>query len=175
MAKRPPRHLCPTSLIISKPFTLHNTGTRYERALNHVMACSSSPNEQYKNMDGRCWGELAMVLVSVCLFVGYHIWMYYLQLRLRPHKSTWFNVYRTAGLTRLLWTHAILSDEKDAITGVQTLRNAIMVCALFATASAYVGGRALPSILFDPTWRNTLEAIAVRRQQSPCTSSLYAF
>ena len=55
----------------------------------------------------------------------------------------------------------MISDEKEAITGVQTLRNAIMVCALLATASAYVGGRALPSILFDPEWRASLDKIAV--------------
>ena len=56
----------------------------------------------------------------------------------------------------------MISDEKEAITGVQTLRNAIMVCALLATASAYVGGRALPAILFDPSWRESLDSIAVR-------------
>lgn len=60
-----------------------------------------------------------------------------------------------------MWTHAMIADEKEAITGVQTLRNAIMVCAMLATASAYVGGRALPSILFDPSWRDTLDSIAV--------------
>ena len=36
-----------------------------------------------------------------------------------------------------------------------------MVCALLATASAYVGGRALPAILFDPSWRESLDSIAV--------------
>ena len=113
-------------------------------------------------MDGRDWGELALVLLSLSLFVGYHAWLYILPLQLWPRrKSKWFNVYETAGLTRLLWTHAMVSDEKEAITGVQTLRNAIMVCALLATASAYVGGRALPNILFDPTWRSTLNSIAV--------------
>lgn len=108
-------------------------------------------------------GELVMLILSITLFVGYHVWLYALQGILKKrNKSSWFNVYETAALTRLLWTHAMIADEKEAITGVQTLRNAIMVCAMLATASAYVGGRALPSILFDPGWRDTLDKIAVR-------------
>jgi len=112
-------------------------------------------------MDSRDAGELSLLLLSVFIFVGYHFWLYYLQNTvLRRNKSKWFNVFETAGLTRLLWTHAMIADEKEAITGVQTLRNAIMVCAMLATASAYVGGRALPSILFDSAWRDTLNKIA---------------
>lgn len=117
-------------------------------------------------MDGRDAGELAIVIFCGVLFVGYHLWLYLLRKLLRGRaglrSSKYFNVYETAGLTRLLWTHAMISDEKEAITGVQTLRNAIMVCALLATASAYVGGRALPAILFDPSWRESLDSIAVR-------------
>lgn len=114
-------------------------------------------------MDGRDAGELAIVILSASLFLSYHGWLYILKCRLRKtSKPRWFNVYETAGLTRLLWTHAMISDEKEAITGVQTLRNAIMVCALLATASAYVGGRALPAILFDPAWRESLDQVAVR-------------
>lgn len=113
-------------------------------------------------MDHRDAGELAIVVFCLSVFLGYHFWLYCLRgLRRRRTSSKWFNVYETAGLTRLLWTHAMISDEKEAITGVQTLRNAIMVCALLATASAYVGGRALPSILFDPEWRASLDKIAV--------------
>lgn len=113
-------------------------------------------------MDTRDGGELAIVLFCLTLFLGYHFWIYLLRGLLRGRvASKWFNVYETAGLTRLLWTHAMISDEKEAITGVQTLRNAIMVCALLATASAYVGGRALPSMLFDPEWRESLDRIAV--------------
>ena len=112
--------------------------------------------------------ELIIVIISLCLFIGYHIWLYLLQgFFCIRRRSKWFNVYETAGLTRLLWTHAILSDDKEAITGVQTLRNAIMVCAMLATASAYVGGRALPSILFDPDWRSTLDNIAVSLSCEP--------
>ncbi len=122
-------------------------------------------------MDSRDIGELAIVVFCCVVFVGYHLWLYLLRrlLRSRSRSSTkWFNVYETAGLTRLLWTHAMISDEKEAITGVQTLRNAIMVCALLATASAYVGGRALPAILFDPSWRESLDSIAVSpRADSP--------
>jgi hypothetical protein len=112
-------------------------------------------------MDWRDAGELVLVVLSITIFVGYHVWLYALQgILQKRNKSSWFNVYKTADLSRLLWTHAMVSDEKEAITGVQTLRNAIMVCAMLATASAYVGGRALPSMLFDASWRDTLEKIA---------------
>lgn len=129
-----------------------------------MLACPSSRERYFVRvlMEKRDWGELCLVVLSLALFVGYHVFMYVFQSRLWAlKKSNWFNVYETAGMTRLLWTHAIVSDDKDAITGVQTLRNAIMVCALLATASAYLGGRALPSILFDPSWKGTLDGIAV--------------
>ena len=81
-----------------------------------------------------------------------------------PLTCRMFNVVELSKISRLLWTHSLLRNENDAITGVQTLRNAIMVsslsicakwlqaaaakaagfillqvCALLATASAYVG------------------------------------
>ena len=53
-------------------------------------------------------------------------------------------------------------EEKDAITGVQTLRNALMVVALTSQAAAYIGARALPDLLFNPAYAERLHQLPVR-------------
>ena len=42
------------------------------------------------------------------------------------------------------------------------LRNTLMACTLFATASAYIGARALPTALLDEEWSETLFSLGVR-------------
>ena len=63
-------------------------------------------------------------------------------------------------------------QESDAITAVQTLRNAIMVVALMSQAAAYIGARALPDVLLSSDYRTRLAELAVRRLLSIAQMSL---
>ncbi len=47
------------------------------------------------------------------------------------------------------------------------LRNTLMACTLFATASAYIGARALPTALLDTEYSDALFRLGV----SPCVPS----
>ena len=64
--------------------------------------------------------------------------------------------------TRVIWVHGLALEEKDAVTGVQTLRNALMVVALTSQAAAYIGARALPDLLFNPDYQERLHQLPVR-------------
>ena len=61
--------------------------------------------------------------------------------------------------------HGVALEEKDAVTGVQTLRNALMVVALTSQAAAYIGARALPDLLFNPDYQERLHQLPVRADQ----------
>lgn len=54
------------------------------------------------------------------------------------------------------------SEEKDAITAVQTLRNALMVVALMSQAAAYIGARALPDVLLNSDYSEKLLTLGVQ-------------
>ncbi|KAK9839280.1 hypothetical protein WJX81_005578 [Elliptochloris bilobata] len=60
---------------------------------------------------------------------------------------------------RRVWTRAIADNDKDTVTGVQTLRNSIMSVSLFTVACGYIGARALPEILLDRAWTERLNNI----------------
>ncbi|KAL0022035.1 hypothetical protein WJX77_008232 [Trebouxia sp. C0004] len=51
---------------------------------------------------------------------------------------------------RQVWTRAICADDKDVITGVQTIRNSLTTVTLFTVAAGYIGARAIPEILLTP-------------------------
>lgn len=60
---------------------------------------------------------------------------------------------------RRLWTRAIAENDKETVTGVQTLRNSIMSVSLFTVACGYIGARALPEILLDKAWTERINNI----------------
>ncbi|CAL5221187.1 g3334 [Coccomyxa viridis] len=66
---------------------------------------------------------------------------------------------RAARNARRVWARSILSDDKETITGVQTLRNSIMAVTLFTVACGYVGARAIPELLLNNEWRENLETL----------------
>ncbi|KAK9815988.1 hypothetical protein WJX74_007344 [Apatococcus lobatus] len=72
-----------------------------------------------------------------------------------------FPVVQSLSVGRLQWTCSVASDEKEAITAVQTIRNALMVCGLFATACAYIGARALPDLLLNDAYSINLDKLAM--------------
>ncbi|KAL0027000.1 hypothetical protein WJX79_007631 [Trebouxia sp. C0005] len=60
---------------------------------------------------------------------------------------------------RQVWTRSICADDKDVITGVQTIRNSLMTVTLFTVAAGYIGARALPEILLTPDMIQQLNLI----------------
>lgn len=70
--------------------------------------------------------ELLLDILSLVIFLGYHFWLFFLQSlhpkgHIRIGKTKWFNVYDMSSTARLLWTHSLAQDEKEAITAVQTV------------------------------------------------------
>lgn len=63
-------------------------------------------------------------------------------------------------------------EEKDAVTAVQTLRNALIVVALMSQAAAYIGARALPDVLLSSEYTHSLAALAVSWPCKQCGASL---
>ncbi|CAK0781881.1 hypothetical protein CVIRNUC_005495 [Coccomyxa viridis] len=60
---------------------------------------------------------------------------------------------------RRVWARSIAADDKETVTGVQTLRNSIMAVTMFTVACGYIGARALPEILLNPDWVATLNTV----------------
>lgn len=70
--------------------------------------------------------ELVLDILSLVIFLGYHFWLFFLQRfhpkgHIRIGRTKWFNVYDMSSTARLLWTHSLAQDEKEAITAVQTV------------------------------------------------------
>lgn len=102
--------------------------------------------------------ELAILLVCVVAFFGYHIWLYNFE---NPFMGL-IRVPTTMAKARQVWTRSICADDKDVITGVQTIRNSLMTVTLFTVAAGYIGARAIPEILLTPDMLDQLNLIQVR-------------
>ena len=100
------------------------------------------------------------MLFCVCLFFGYHIWLYNFT---APFMGL-VRVPNTMSKARQVWTRSICGDDKDVITGVQTIRNSLMTVTLFTVAAGYIGARAIPEILLTPDMIDQLNLIQVLQQ-----------
>lgn len=101
--------------------------------------------------------ELAILLVCVAAFFGYHVFLY-------NFDSPFLGLVRvpsTMTRVRHVWTRSICADDKDVITGVQTIRNSLMTVTLFTVAAGYIGARAIPEILLSPDMFDQLNLIQV--------------
>lgn len=101
--------------------------------------------------------ELAILLVCIVAFFGYHIWLYNFE---TPFMGL-IRVPTTMAKARQVWTRSICADDKDVITGVQTIRNSLMTVTLFTVAAGYIGARAIPEILLTPDMLEQLNLIQV--------------
>ena len=116
-------------------------------------------------MDGLDAVELVLLILCFCMYVGYHLWLYTRRDTLSGGSPNhWFSVYGTTSTAKIMWTHGCASEEKDAITAVQTLRNVLIVVALMSQAAAYIGARALPDVLLNPSYSDSLQLLGVRLQ-----------
>ena len=102
--------------------------------------------------------ELAILWVCVVAFVGYHVWLYNFE---NPFLGL-IRVPTTMARARQVWTRSICMDDKDVITGVQTIRNSLMTVTLFTVAAGYIGARAIPEILLTPDMIQQLNLIQVQ-------------
>ena len=101
--------------------------------------------------------ELCMLLMCIVAFFGYHIWLY-------NYEGPFMGLIRvptTMSKARQVWTRSICADDKDVITGVQTIRNSLMTVTLFTVAAGYIGARAIPEILLTPDMIQQLNLIQV--------------
>lgn len=101
--------------------------------------------------------ELCILLVCIVAFFGYHIWLYNVE---APFMGL-IRVPTTMSKARQVWTRSICADDKDVITGVQTIRNSLMTVTLFTVAAGYIGARAIPEILLTPDMIQQLNLIQV--------------
>lgn len=108
--------------------------------------------------------ELCILLLCVVAFFGYHIWLYNFE---NPCLGL-IRVPTTMAKARQVWTRSICADDKDVITGVQTIRNSLMTVTLFTVAAGYIGARAIPEILLTPDMIQQLNLIQVNGK-GPCT------
>ncbi|DBA98462.1 TPA: hypothetical protein ACH3X3_012462 [Trebouxia sp. C0006] len=99
--------------------------------------------------------ELCILLLCVVAFFGYHIWLYNFE---NPCMGL-IRVPTTMAKARQVWTRSICADDKDVITGVQTIRNSLMTVTLFTVAAGYIGARAIPEILLTPDMIQQLNLI----------------
>ena len=57
-------------------------------------------------MNGLNAVELFLLLFCICLYVGYHVWLYFRKDPLAGGSpSSWFSVYGTTSTAKLMWTH----------------------------------------------------------------------
>lgn len=101
--------------------------------------------------------ELCILLPCVVAFFGYHIWLYNFE---NPCMGL-IRVPTTMAKARQVWTRSICADDKDVITGVQTIRNSLMTVTLFTVAAGYIGARAIPELLLTPDMIQQLNLIQV--------------
>jgi len=74
--------------------------------------------------------DIASFLASVILVVAYHIF-----LRHKIKKNPTYTVQAVNKIARTAWVETIMGDEKNAVLGVQTLRNSTMAATFLASTS----------------------------------------
>jgi uncharacterized membrane protein len=74
--------------------------------------------------------DIASFLASVLLVVAYHIF-----LRHKIKKNPTYTVQAVNKIARTAWVETIMGDEKNAVLGVQTLRNSTMAATFLASTS----------------------------------------
>jgi uncharacterized membrane protein len=74
--------------------------------------------------------DIASFLASVLLIVAYHIF-----LRHKIKKNPTYTVQAVNKIARTAWVETIMGDEKNAVLGVQTLRNSTMAATFLASTS----------------------------------------
>lgn len=106
--------------------------------------------------------EALIIVFSLGVFLGYHMWLILLRGRgYDAHNGDRFHDFFTAGkAARSVWAEACTAEEKEAIVAVQTLRNALMGCTYMATVSAVLATAGI-TIMLDPSKTDRIAAIAV--------------
>jgi uncharacterized membrane protein len=74
--------------------------------------------------------DIASFLACVLLIVAYHIF-----LRYKIKKNPTYTVQAVNKIARTAWVETIMGDEKNAVLGVQTLRNSTMAATFLASTS----------------------------------------
>jgi uncharacterized membrane protein len=74
--------------------------------------------------------DMISFLVSVLLIIAYHIF-----LRYKIKKNPAYTVQAVNKIARTAWVETIMGDEKNAVLGVQTLRNSTMAATFLASTS----------------------------------------
>ncbi len=74
--------------------------------------------------------DIASFLACVLLIVAYHIF-----LRYKIKKNPTYTVQAVNRIARTAWVETIMGDEKNAVLGVQTLRNSTMAATFLASTS----------------------------------------
>ncbi len=76
------------------------------------------------------FNDLTSFVISISLIIGYH---YFLRRKIK--KDPTYTVQAVNRIARKAWVENIMSDEKNGLLGVQTLRNSIMSATFLASTS----------------------------------------
>ncbi|KAI8108592.1 hypothetical protein M9434_006617 [Picochlorum sp. BPE23] len=102
--------------------------------------------------------DLVVFIVCVSAFLLYHWWYFCLRgTRWLPHEN--LNLWSTNLKARSLWAHVMMSDKREALAAVHTVRNLIISVSLLAAAQASLIAQLL-NILTDPTKLEQMEKYA---------------
>jgi len=98
---------------------------------------------------GQVW-DLAIFILCIFMFLLYHVWYFGLRgTSFLPLGVEHINLWTTSVRTRSLWSEIMMSNSKEGINAVHTIRNMIISVSLLAAAEATLISQLL-NILTDP-------------------------
>ncbi|CAN6451835.1 unnamed protein product [Victoria cruziana] len=74
--------------------------------------------------------DLILVPIGLAVMIFYHLWLFF---RIKRHPKT--TILGINAINRVVWVKAMMSDSKNAVLAVQTLRNNIMASTLLSTTA----------------------------------------
>ncbi|CAN6451836.1 unnamed protein product [Victoria cruziana] len=74
--------------------------------------------------------DMVLVPIGLVMMISYHVWLFY---RIKRHPRS--TVLGINAINRIAWVKAMMSDSKNGILAIQTLRNNIMAATLLSTMS----------------------------------------
>lgn len=107
---------------------------------------------------GEIWDIVTFVL-CVAAFLAYHVWYFLLRGTKYLPGSESINLWTASLKSRGLWAHVMMSDGREGLTAVHTIRNMIISVSLLAAAEAALIAE-LINLLTDPVRLARIEEFA---------------
>lgn len=92
------------------------------------------------------WLDCLVLAVCIAIFVGYHMWLMIFKRKTYNSEVDFADLWGTGRAARTLWSFGC-AEDKNALLGVQTIRNAIMACTAVTTLSSVLATLTISTIL----------------------------